>query len=187
MNHRNPNPAYFDALAKARGVQLPQARTWSILLTSANHGTVGPVGSTFSHAGEHHERVQVMEIVEAGAPPAPGVDLPGLVRLELTNEQIAAGAIVRCDHGGSIGRSAAIEVWDAMLGVAPIAAQAGQVAVPVISSYDLEKVKEAKARFVDSLIHSGVQYRTCGALSGTLNEIIAHSEAAAPSPAKESK
>lgn len=79
MNGRNFNPAYYEALSKAPGISLPAARTWSILLTSANHGTVGPVGSTFPHAGEKHERVQVIEIVEAGAPPAPGVDLAGLV------------------------------------------------------------------------------------------------------------
>jgi len=48
----------------------------------------------------------------------------------LTEKQIAAGAIVRCDHGGSIGRSAAIEVFDAIRAAAPVAAQAGQVAVP---------------------------------------------------------
>ena len=45
------------------------ARAWSILLTSANHGTVGPLGSTFPHAGEHHERVVVVEVpASAGAP-----------------------------------------------------------------------------------------------------------------------
>lgn len=44
-------------------------RSWSILLTSANHGTVGPLGSTFPHAGEHHERVVVVEVpASAGAP-----------------------------------------------------------------------------------------------------------------------
>jgi len=72
-------------------------RSWSILLTSANHGTVGPVGSTFPHAGEHHERVVVTELVEAGAPPAPGVDLAGLVRFDFSdldgeNEQFGAVA-----------------------------------------------------------------------------------------------
>lgn len=47
-------------------------RRWSILLTSANHGTVGPLGSTFAHAGEKHERVDVIEVVANGAAPAPG-------------------------------------------------------------------------------------------------------------------
>lgn len=57
-------------------------RAWSILLTSENHGTVGPLGSTFPHAGEKHERVQVVEVVTAGAPPAPGADLAGLVCID---------------------------------------------------------------------------------------------------------
>lgn len=50
-------------------IQSPARRSWSILLTSANHGTVGPLGSIFPHAGEHHERVVVVEVpVGAGAP-----------------------------------------------------------------------------------------------------------------------
>ena len=55
-------------------------RTWSLCMTSENHGTVGPAGCKFSHAPEKHERVQVVEIVAAGSPPAPGVDLSGLMR-----------------------------------------------------------------------------------------------------------
>lgn len=72
--------------------QAAAPRSWAILLTSANHGTVGPVGSTFSHAGEHHERVQVMEIVEAGAAPAPGVDLAGLVWITIDGTVIPLAA-----------------------------------------------------------------------------------------------
>jgi hypothetical protein len=87
-------------------------RTWAILLTSANHGVVGPLGSTFPHAGEHHERVQVVELVEAGAPPAPDADLAGLLRFNMAGEPVA------------------IE------GAAPVAAQAGQVAVPGWISVD---------------------------------------------------
>jgi len=102
-------------------------RSWSILLTSANHGTVGPVGSTFPHAGEHHERVRVVEIVEAGAPPSPGVDLAGLVRFDFSdldgeNEQF-----------GEVARGAyflAHQVEARCAGATPVAAQAGQVAVP---------------------------------------------------------
>lgn len=67
-------------------------RSWSILLTSANHGTVGPLGSAFPHAGERHERVQVMEIVEAGAAPAPGTDLGGLVRITIDGTVIPLAA-----------------------------------------------------------------------------------------------
>ncbi len=144
MNDCNLNPAYYEVLASARGINtaprlvgefegyvdgeplvswedrknMPQvgdklfaaparaaaagrpARTWSILLTSENHGLVGPLGHPFSHAGEKHERVQVVEIVEAGAPPAPGTDLAGLVRIE-ERTAVAAGdddllEVVRC-------------------------------------------------------------------------------------------
>ena len=55
-------------------------RSWSLCMNSENHGTVGPAGCKFSHAPEKHERVQVVEIVPAGSPPAPGVDLSGLMR-----------------------------------------------------------------------------------------------------------
>jgi len=143
VNHRNPNPACFDALAKARGVQLPQARSWSILLTSANHGTVGPVGSTFPHAGEHHERVQVMEIVEAGSPPAPGVDLGGLVRLDasdilpgsvgastaLTDERIVQLWEISAHQSAQAGSNKFYDVFARAI-EREVAAQAGQVAAP---------------------------------------------------------
>lgn len=46
----------------------------------------------------------------------------------LTNDQIAAGAAIECDHGAPIGRNVAIDVFDAMRAAAPVAAQAGQVA-----------------------------------------------------------
>lgn len=41
----------------------------------------------------------------------------------LTNDQITAGAAVKCDHGQPIGRNAAIMVFDAMRGAAPTAAE----------------------------------------------------------------
>ena len=134
MNDRTLNPAYYETLAAARGIKPAPARSWSILLTSANHGAVGPLGSTFPHAGEHHERVKVVEIVEAGAPPAPGTDLTGLVRLPLTNEQID-------DAWDSIPatftRGQGEQEWNrenrrafARAIEREVAAQAGQVAVP---------------------------------------------------------
>ena len=67
---------------------------------------------------------------------------------------------------------------DAAAPAAPVAPSEQDGAV--ISSYDLEKVKALKVQFVDSLIHSGIQYRTCGAISTALNQIIDRSEAAAP-------
>ena len=71
----SPNPAYYEGMATARGVRPTPARSWAILLTSANHGTVGPLGSTFPHAGEHHERVVVVEVPAAAGAPSDEVNL----------------------------------------------------------------------------------------------------------------
>jgi hypothetical protein len=77
-------------------------------------------------------------------------------------------------------RNLGIQIGDPSAGAQNAEAIRNQAdSAPVISSYDLEKVKSLKFKFVDSLIHSGVQYRTCGAISATLNQIIADSEAAA--------
>jgi hypothetical protein len=86
----------------------------------------------------------------------------------------------------------AVRLWNAaMKAVGPrVAADAPQQAAdakdvgiealaPVISSYDIEKVKRLKFQFVESLIHNGIQYRTCGGISAVLNQIIDDSEAAA--------
>lgn len=121
----SPNPAYYEALAAARGVRPAPARSWSILLTSANHGVVGPLGSTFPHAGEHHERVQVVELVEAGAPPAPDVDLASLLRFNMAGEPVA------------------IE------GATPVAAQAGQEApaqpLAMVSPSELRDIQAGRS------------------------------------------
>lgn len=90
-------------------------RSWSILLTSANHGVVGAAGSEFKAVPEGYERVQVMEIVEAGAAPAPGTDLGGLVRIALDGTAIPLAG--------------------------PVAAQAGQVAV--LEGWAVERVGDA--------------------------------------------
>ena len=50
---------------------------------------------------------------------------------------------------------------------------------PVISGYDIKRVKTLKCQFVESLISSGVQYRTCGEISAMLNQVIGESENAA--------
>ena len=139
--------------------QAAAPRSWAILLTSANHGTVGPVGSTFPHAGEQHERVQVMEIVEAGAPPAPGVDLGGLVRLDASDilpGSVGASTVLTDERIHDIAAASALgvgtglgDMWnraefaraierETLIGmlltndskIDPVAAQAGQVAVP---------------------------------------------------------
>ena len=114
-------------------------RSWSLLLTSENHGAVGPLGSTFPHAGEKHERVQVVEIVAAGTAPAPGTDLAGLVRFDFSdldgeNEQFGEVA------GGAYFLAHQVEARCAS--AAPVAAQAGQIAVPdeqLEWSHDLQK------------------------------------------------
>lgn len=50
-------------------------RSWAILLTSENHGTVGPVGCAFPWAGEKHERVLVVEVPAAAGAPSDQVNL----------------------------------------------------------------------------------------------------------------
>ncbi len=111
-------------------------RTWAILLTSANHGTVGPVGSTFPHAGEKHERVQVMEIVEAGAAPAPHADLVGLVCLDVVALIDSLDEVYSWAHDlpiptrGAVTAMRKVRQVKETLAAAPVAAQAGQVAVP---------------------------------------------------------
>jgi hypothetical protein len=50
-------------------------RTWSLCMTSENHGTVGPAGCTFSHAPDKHERVLVVEVPAAAGAPVDQVDL----------------------------------------------------------------------------------------------------------------
>jgi hypothetical protein len=61
-------------------------RTWSLCMTSENHGTVGPAGCTFSHAPEKHERVLVVEMpCPAGAP-------SDQVNLKLITAPVAAQA-----------------------------------------------------------------------------------------------
>ena len=120
--------AIADTMRVPTSIMHGTPRTWSLCMTSENHGTVGPAGCTFSHAPEKHERVQVVEIVAAGSPPAPGVDLAGLVRFDFSdldgeNEQfgeVADGAYFL-----------AHQVEARCASAAPVAAQAGQVAVPL--------------------------------------------------------
>lgn len=100
-------------------------RTWSLCMTSENHGTVGPAGCKFSHAPEKHERVQVVEIVAAGSAPAPGVDLAGLVRFgfcDINDDEF----LERPDGAYFL----AHEVEARCASAALVAAPAGQVAVP---------------------------------------------------------
>jgi hypothetical protein len=86
-------------------------RTWSLCMTSENHGTVGPAGCTFSHAPEKHERVLVVE-APAGAH-APVAELKGYVDGE------PAVTWFDRDNMPRVGTK---------LFAAPVAAQLGQVA-----------------------------------------------------------
>lgn len=134
----------FAAPARAVAAGRP-ARTWSLLLTSENHGQVGKLGCNFPWAPGQHERVQVMEIVEAGAAPAPGTDLGGLVRITIDGTVIPLAA-----PPAPVGASTVLtdervnEIYDASTDTTPaykahiafaraiereVAAQAGQVAV----------------------------------------------------------
>jgi hypothetical protein len=87
-------------------------RTWSLCMTSENHGTVGPAGCTFSHAPEKHERVLVVEAL-AGAH-APVAEFKGYV-----DGQPAVTWFDR-DNMPRVGTK---------LFAAPVEGQAGQVAV----------------------------------------------------------
>jgi len=130
----SPTPAYYEAMAAARGVRPTPARSWSILLTSANHGVVGPLGSTFPHAGEKHERVQVVELVGSSTPPAPGTDLGGLVRLNVTelvdslDEVYSWARELPIPTRGTVSAMQKVRQVKEALAGAPVAAQAGQVA-----------------------------------------------------------
>lgn len=145
------------------------ARAWSILLTSANHGTVGPLGSTFPHAGEHHERVVVVEVpAAAGAP----VDQVNLQLVTVADRQVAVERALKaaldwaneeyvCARNlgkGEPGTHAACDAKQAACTAAiralaaPVAAQAGQVA-PTEATRPLS---DSNARFaIDAAIMFG--------------------------------
>lgn len=119
------------ALAGPAGVA---PRAWSILLTSANHGVVGPLGHAFKHAGEHHERVVVVEVPAAAGAPSDQVNLalratsptPVGASTVLTDERIGETVTMK--------RSEYLADRDACFqrgkehGQKLVAAQAGQVA-----------------------------------------------------------
>jgi len=106
-------------------------RTWALCMTSENHGTVGKAGDPFSHAPGKHERVQVVEIVAAGTPPAPDVDLAGLVRIDVADlvgklDEVHTWArnLPIPTRGASSAMRKVSEVKDALATI-PVAAQAG--------------------------------------------------------------
>jgi len=100
-------------------------RYWSLCMTSENHGTVGKAGDQFTHAPGKHERVQVVEIVAVGSPPAPVVDLAGLARFgfcDINDDEF----LERPDGAYFL----AHEVEARCASASPVAAQAGLIAAP---------------------------------------------------------
>jgi len=111
-------------------------RTWALCMASENHGTVGKAGDPFSHAPGKHERVQVVEIVAAGTPIAPDVDLAGLVCIDVADLIVKLGEVHTWARNlpiPTVGASSAMrkvsEVKEA-LAATPVAAPTGQVAAP---------------------------------------------------------
>lgn len=151
----SPNPAYYEALATARGVRPAPARSWSILLTSTNHGVVGPRGSTFPHAGEHHERVVVVEVPAGAGAPSDEVNL--VLR---TASAIGAGAnpaleeqriwqlYQEAQDQGASPRGISPTVHFARAIEREVAAQAGQVApaqpLAMVSPSELRDIKAGR-------------------------------------------
>ncbi|OIJ42012.1 hypothetical protein [Massilia timonae] len=136
----------YEAQARAAAAWAT-GRSWSILLTSANHGVVGPLGHVFKHAGEHHERVVVVEVPTGAGAPSDEVNLvlraapaaeSGACAL-LTDERAAferheRGSNLRrvgVDRDGSGGwyeNPCVQSAWEGWRARAEVAAQAGQVA-----------------------------------------------------------
>ena len=137
----------YEAQARAAAAWAT-GRSWSILLTSANHGTVGPLGSTFPHAGEHHERMVVVEVPAAAGAPSDEVNLvlraapaaeasAGNVSTDerATFERHERGSnlrrvgVERDGSGGWYENPCVQSAWEGWQARAAVAAQAGQVAV----------------------------------------------------------
>jgi len=125
-------------------------RTWSLCMTSENHGTVGPAGCTFSHAPEKHERGLVVEVPAAAGAPVDQVNLQlvGARRRRPVAEfkgyvdgQPAVTWLDR-DNMPRVGT----KLFDA-----PVAVQAGQVAAPerfVVMPHRLTADNGAKSLFI---------------------------------------
>jgi len=122
-------------------------RTWSLCMTSENHGTVGPAGCTFSHAPDKHERVLVVEVPAAAGAPVDQVNLQLVTsaggQADVDRALRAAQAWVNEEYmcGRRMGKgepamsdraeTANTECIAAILALAaPVSAQAGHVAVP---------------------------------------------------------
>jgi len=110
-------------------------RTWSLCMTSENHGTVGPAGCTFSHAPEKHERVLVVEVPSGAGAPADQINL----RLVGARKVLPVAEFEGYVDGEPLVRWMDRDNMPRVgtkLFAAPVAAQAGQVAVPGWISVD---------------------------------------------------
>lgn len=122
-------------------------RSWSLCMISENHGTVGPAGCKFSHAPDKHERVLVVEVPTAASAPVDQVSLQLVTsaggQADVDRALRAAQAWVNEEYmcGRRMGKgepamsdraeTAKTECITAILALAaPVAAQAGQVALP---------------------------------------------------------
>lgn len=128
-------------------------RTWSLCMTSENHGTVGPAGCKFSHAPEKHERVLVVEVPAAAGAPTDQVNLQlvtsagGRADIERALKTAQAWANEEYMCGRRMGKgepamsdraeAAKCECIAAVLALAaPVAVQASPVAAPEWISVD---------------------------------------------------
>ena len=122
-------------------------RIWSLCMTGENYGEVGPAGSAFQHRGEKHERVLVVEVPAAAGAPVDKVSLQLVTskggQADVDRALRAAQAWVNEEYmcGRRMGKGepamsdradmAKTECISAILALAaPVAALAGQVAVP---------------------------------------------------------
>lgn len=191
-------------------------RSWSILLTSANHGVVGPLGHPFKHAGEHHERVVVVEVPAGAGAPSDQVNLvlraapaaeasdgtvPTDERAEFERHESGSNlrrvGVDRDGSGGWYENPCVQSAWEGWQARAVVAAQAGQVAsvpsvvaVPegwkLVPEQPTSRMREAAASFGCPDDPS----QPNGYNSQRGDEAVtswAYMLAAAPSPAKESK
>lgn len=178
-------------------------RTWSLCMTSENHGTVGPAGCKFTHAPEKHERVLVVEVPAAAGAPTDQVNLRLVTsaggQADVDRALRAAQAWVNEEYmcGRRMGKgepamsdraeAAKSECIAAILAItAPVAAQAGQVAVPEDVARDA-----ARYRWMRSFAYQAFElvFHDDGALKygKELDEAVDSTFViAAPSPAKES-
>ena len=132
-----------------QGAQRPTAAPsrWSLLLTSENHGQIGKLGCDFAWAPGKHERVLVVEVPAAAGAPVDQVNLQLVTsaggQADVDRALRAAQAWVNEEYmcGRRMGKgepalsdradTAKTECIAAILALAaPVAAQAGQVAVP---------------------------------------------------------